>query len=57
MYQLVAKTLNEGIEKVKANSRKFVEKLADQYYDCVDIYAVEVTDFETGELLYYKAKG
>ena len=57
MYELTIKTVSEDNEKVRVGSRTFAEKLANQYYDCVDVYAVEIISFETGELLYYKARG
>ena len=57
MYELTIRNISEGNEKVKVGSRTFAEKLANQYYDCVDVYAVEIISFETGELLYYRVKG
>ncbi len=57
MYELTIRTLTEGNEKIKIGSRNFAEKLANQYYDCVDVYSVEITDINTGEILYLKAKG
>ena len=57
MYELTIKTLIEGNEKIKVSSRNFAEKLANQYYDCVDIYCVEIINVDTGEILYLRAKG
>ena len=57
MDELTIKTVSEGNEHVKVDWRTFAEKLANQYYSCVDVYAVEIISFETGELLYYKARG
>lgn len=56
MYELTINTI-EGKEKIKVGTRNFGEKLARQYLDCVDVYAVEIINFETGELVYYNAKG
>ena len=41
----------------KISNRKLAEMLADNYYECIDVYAIEMTSAETGELLYYKSKG
>lgn len=57
MYELTVRTLKEGNEKIKIGSRTFAEKLANQYYDCIDVYSVEITVFETREIVYLKAKG
>lgn len=57
MYELTIRTLTEGNEKIKIGSRNFAEELANRYYDCVDIYCVEITNIDTGEILYLKAKG
>lgn len=57
MYELTIKNLNGVNEKIKIGSREFSEKLANEYYDCIDVYAVEIISLTTGELLYYKSKG
>ena len=57
MYELTIRTLSECIEKIKIGSRTFAEKLANQYYDCIDVYCVELINAETGEILYLRAKG
>lgn len=57
MYELTIRTTTEGNEKIKIGSRNFAEKLANQYYDCIDIYCVEIINAETGEILYLRAKG
>ena len=56
MYELTVKTINKVNEKIKVGSREFGEKLANEYYDCIDVYAVEIISLTTGELLYYKSK-
>lgn len=43
--------------KIKIGSRTFAEKLANQYYECADIYCVELINIETGEIVYLRAKG
>lgn len=57
MYELTIRTITEGNEKVKIGSRTFAEKLANQYYDCIDVYCVELINAETGEIVYLRAKG
>lgn len=57
MYELIIRNLNRVNEKVKIGSREFGEKLANEYYECIDVYAVEIISLTTGELLYYKSKG
>lgn len=57
MYELTIRTITEGNETIKIGSRNFAEKLANQYYDCVDIYCVEIINADTGEILYLRAKG
>ena len=48
----------ETIEQtLKISNRKLAEVLADNYYECDDVYAVEIASADTGELLYYKSKG
>lgn len=57
MYELTIRTISEGNEKVKISSRTFAEKLANQYYECIDVYCVEVINAETGEIVFLRAKG
>lgn len=57
MYELTIRTVSEGNEKVKIGSRTFAEKLANQYYDCIDVYCVELINAETGEIVFLRAKG
>ena len=56
MYEFTIKSYS-GNETIKISNRNFGEKLAKQYFDCADVYAVEITNFDTGELVYYNAKG
>lgn len=57
MYELTIETISEGNEKIKIGSRTFAEKLANQYYECADIYCVELINIKTGEIVYLRAKG
>lgn len=56
MFELITKTI-EGNDKVKISNRRRAEELAEMYYECDNVYAVEIISSMTGELLYYKAKG
>ena len=48
----------ETIEQtLKISNRALAEILIESYYECDDVYAVEMTSADTGELLYYKSKG
>lgn len=48
----------ETIEQtLKISNRNLAEILAENYYECDDVYAVEIANADTGELLYYKSKG
>lgn len=55
MFNLTVRT-RRAKENLKIATRENAEYLANEYYDCVDTYAVEITNCYTGELLYYKAK-
>ena len=57
MYELTIRTISEGNEKIKISSRTFAEKLAHQYYDCIEGYCVEIINSETGESLYLRTRG
>ena len=57
MYEITISTTSEGNETIKIGSRTFAEKLANQYYDCVDVYCVELIKAETGEIVYLRARG
>ena len=57
MYELTIRTTTEGNEKVKISSRTFAEKLANQYYDCIEVYCVELINAESGEIVYLRARG
>ena len=48
----------ETIEQtLKISNRTLAEILAENYYECDDVYAVEIASADPGELLYYKSKG
>lgn len=56
MYELIIKTTTyTNVEKYM--NRLTAENIADKMYKCADVYAFELLNCETGELLYYKSKG
>lgn len=56
MFKLTVKTIKTE-ENVLFVSRETAEEFSEKYYACIDVYAVEIIDNTTGELLYYKSKG
>jgi hypothetical protein len=56
MFKLTVKTLATK-EDIIIAFRENAEALAEKYYECADVYAVEIINNTTGELLYYKSKG
>lgn len=56
MFKLTVKTLTAE-EKIVIAFRENAEALAENYYECADVYAVEIISNTTGEILYYKSKG
>lgn len=56
MFKLIVRTLATE-ENIIIAFRKNAEALAENYYECADVYAVEIINNTTGELLYYKSKG
>lgn len=56
MFKLTVKTITTE-ENIIIAFRENAEALAENYYECVDVYAVEIINNTTGELLYYKSKG
>lgn len=56
MFTLTIKSLNAK-ENLTIAFRETAENLANAYYECIDVYAVEIINASTGELVYYKTKG
>lgn len=57
MYKVYVKMTNtpDGIKKIYG--RDNAEEFANQAYDCDNVYAVEIINADTGEVVYYKSKG
>ena len=56
MFKLTVRT-HTTKENIVFAVRETAETYAERYYTCCDVYAVEVIDNITGELLYYRSKG
>ena len=56
MFTITIKTITSEIKKL-GFTRENAELIADTAYICDDVYAVEIINGDTGELVYYKAKG
>ena len=57
MVNLIIKALYDSKETFKVSNRANAEKMAEEFYECDDVYAYEILSNETGELLVYKSKG
>jgi hypothetical protein len=56
MFKLTIRTI-DTVESIVLAFRANAETLAEQYYECSDVYCVEIINNTTGEILYLKAKG
>ena len=56
MFEITIRTITTE-EKKTALTRANAEIMANTVYMCDDVYAVEIINGDTGELVYYKAKG
>lgn len=56
MFILTVKSLDTK-EILVIAFRETAENLANAYYECADVYAVEIMEASTGELMYYRKKG
>lgn len=56
MYELTIKMNHTDHRKEKFIDRMFAEAYADVYFQCSDVYAVELINASTGEVVYYRAK-
>lgn len=55
VYEVTAKTHLEN-EKIKVLGRDTAEQYAATYYECDEVYAVEIVNAFTGEIIFYKIK-
>ena len=56
MFEITIKTITSAIKKL-GFTRENAELIANTAYICDDVYAVEIINGDTGEMVYYKAKG
>ena len=55
-YDVTIKMISEN-ETMRIFGRENAEEWAEIGYECDNVYAVEIMDAYTGEIVYYKAKG
>ena len=56
MYELTVRTNHTEHRTTKFMDRKVAEAYASVCYQCADVYAVELINSSTGEVVYYRAK-
>lgn len=57
VYEVTAKIIGNTEEKIKSIGRENAQFYADVYLDCDEVYAVEINNCFTGEIVYYNSKG
>lgn len=57
VYEVTAKIIGNTEEKIKSVGRENAQFYADTYLDCDEVYAVEINNCFTGEIVYYYSKG
>ena len=57
VYEVIAKIVGNTEEKIKTVGRENAQFYADTYLDCDEVYAVEINNCFTGEIVYYNSKG
>lgn len=57
VYEVVAKIIGNTEEKIKTVGRENAQFYANAYLDCEEVYAVEINNCFTGEIVYYNSKG
>ena len=56
MYNVTVKMVGVPFDEKKFLGRKNAEVWAEMAYECDNVYAVEITNANTGELILYKSK-
>ena len=56
MYNVTAKMIGVPFDEKKILGRENAEAWAEMAYGCDNVYAVEITNTDTGELIWYKSK-
>lgn len=56
MYNVTVKMVDVPFDEKKILGRENAEVWAEMAYECDNVYAVEITNANTGELILYKSK-
>ena len=56
IYELTVRTNHSEHKKTPFSNRTVAEAYADVMYQCADVYAVELINAGTGEVVYYRGK-
>ena len=56
MYNVTVKMVGVPFDEKKILGRGNAEAWAEMAYECDNVYAVEITNADTGELIWYKSK-
>ena len=57
MYNVTIKMVDVPFDEKKIFGRENAEAWAEMAYECDNVYAVEITNVDTGEIVWYKSKG
>lgn len=57
VYEVIAKIVGNTEEKIKMIGRENAQFYADTFLECDEVYAVEINNCFTGEIVYYNSKG
>ena len=57
MYNVTIKMVDVPFDEKKIFGRENAEAGAEMAYECDNVYAVEITNVDTGEIVWYKSKG
>lgn len=56
VYEVTAKIVCNREEKIKTVGRELAQFYANTYLECDEVYAVEINNCFTGEIVYYNSK-
>lgn len=57
MYNVTVKMTSIPSDEKKIFGRENAEAWAEMAYECDNVYAVEIINADTGEIVWYKSKG
>ena len=57
MYNVTIIMVDVPFDEKKIFGRESAEAWAEMAYECDNVYAVEITNADTGEIVWYKSKG